>query len=238
MSEEKRYKGLQSFGIGVLLLGATVVLSLLRSSTLMMSVSCAVAAVGEFLMAYGALMAGKYGKAFRNGGILLLLAAFLRTVGPALHMMEIAGTSETMAVLEGGAEVLAALFDAAGVFLVMRGCLQVDKERGIGRGLAVIAMVAYPVLLLCGQAVPIVLAVWYSGNRTLVLGGITIAALLVFLAAYLAAAASQGAFSKIDVDYEQEPGTRRHVKRPDEDTGDRKKRRSRGRVGKHRKTQN
>ena len=237
MSEEKRYKGMQSFGIGVLLLGATVVLSLLRSSTLMMSVTCAVAAVGEFLMAYGALMAGKYAKQFRAGGVLLLLAAFLRTVGPALHMMSIAGTSENMALLEGGAEVLAALLDAAGVILTMRGCLQVDRERGIGKSLAVIAMVAYPVLSICGQAVPIILAVWYSGERSLVLGGITIAALLVFLAAYLAAAASQSSFGKINVDYEQEPGTRRHVRRPDEAGEGRKKRRSRGRVAKHRESQ-
>ena len=55
MKEAKRYKGMQSFGIGVLLLGATAVLSLLRSSMLLMTVFCAAAAVGEFLMATGAL---------------------------------------------------------------------------------------------------------------------------------------------------------------------------------------
>lgn len=214
MKEDKRYKGMQSFGIGVLLLGATAVLSLLRSSTLMMSVTCAAAAVGEFLMAYGALAASRYGKSFRAGGVFLLLAAFLRTAGPAMHMFAIAGTSEKMAVLEGGAAALAAVLDAVGVIFVMDGCVQVDKERKIGKGLAVIAMVVYPVILLCGQAVPILLAVRYAGERTMVLGGVTIAAILVFLAAYLSAAASQGTFRKIAVDYEQEPGTRKHVSRP------------------------
>ena len=224
-TEEKRYKGMQSFGIGVLLLGATAVLSLLRSSTLMMSVTCAGAAVGEFLMAYGALAAAKYGKSFRSGGILLLLAALLRTVGPALHLLSVAGTSESMAVLEGGAALLAAVLDAAGVFMVMRGCLGVDRKREIGKGLAVVAGTAYPVVAVCGQLVPIVLAVWYGGERTLVLGGVTIAAILVFLTAYLTAAASQSAFRKIVVDYEQEPGTRRHVQRPDKESSPRRNKR-------------
>jgi hypothetical protein len=149
-------------------------------------------------------------------------------------MMEIAGTSESMALLEGSAATLAMLLDAAGVVMVMRGCLAVDKERGIGKSLAVIAMGVYPVVAVCGQAVPIIVALWFSGARTIVLGGITIAAILVFLAAYLAAAASQSSFGKIDVDYEQEPGTRRHVQRPESGGGTRKKRRSRGRVARHR----
>ncbi|MCR5134547.1 MAG: hypothetical protein K6B12_02825 [Clostridiales bacterium] len=224
MKEDKRYKGLQSFGIGVLLLGATAVLSLLRSSTLMMSVCCAAAAVGEFLMAYGALAATKYSKKFRTGGILLLLAAFLRTVGPAIHMLDIAGRTEKMAMLEGGAAALAALLDVLGVIAVMQGCVRVDKERRIGKGLAVIAMIAYPVVLLCGQAVPIILAAKFAGERSLVISGITIAALMVFLVAYLAAAASQNSFRKIEMEYEQEPGTRRHVRRPEAADG----RRSRG----------
>jgi len=38
--------------------------------------------------------------------------------------------------------------------------------------------------------------------------------ILCFLMSFLAAVASQAAFRKIDVDYEQEPGTRRHVERP------------------------
>lgn len=219
MKEEKRYNGLQSFGIGVLLLGATAVLSLLRSSTLMMSVCCAAAAVGEFLMAYGALAASKYRKTFRTGGIFLLLAAFLRTVGPAIHLLDMAGRTEKMALIEGGSAALAALLDVIGVIAVMRGCVSINKERKIGKGLAVIAMMAYPVVLLCGQAVPIVLAVKYAGEHTLVIGGVTIAAILVFLVAYLTAAASQSSFRKIELEYEQEPGTRRHVRRPERTDG-------------------
>lgn len=216
MKEEKRYKGMQSFGIGVLLLGATAVLSLLRSSTLMMTVTCAAAAVGEFLMAFGAMTAAQYNRSFRKGSIFLLVAALFRTVGPALHLLEVAGTSETMAVLEGGAAALATILDAVGVAAVMRGCIKVGREREAGRGLAVTALGVYPPVAVIGQAVPIILAVWFGGERTLVLGGITIAAILVFLAAYLAAAASQNAFRKVAVEYEQQPGTRKHVKRPEQ----------------------
>lgn len=231
MSETKRYTGMQSFGIGVLLLGASAVLSLLRTSTLVMIAMCAAAAVGEFLMAYGALAAGKYSRAFRTGGILLLIAALLRTAGPMIHMIDGAGTAEKLALFEAGAAACAALFDIAGVIAVMRGCMQIAKEREIGKSLAVITSILYPLVFLCGQALPILLAVKYAGERTMVLGGILIASIVVFLTAFLAAAASQSAFRKIETEYEPDPGSRRHVERPDAAQGARNgsKRGSRGR---------
>lgn len=225
MKEQKRYKGMQSFGIGVLLLGASAVLSLLRTSTLMMTAMCSAAAVGEFLMAYGALAAGKYAKGFRSGGVLLLLAAILRTAGPLIHMLELADTVEKLAVLEASAATLAALLDAIGVMCVMAGCMRVDNERQIGKSLAVISFVLYPVIFLFGQALPILLAVRYAGERQMVLSGIMLVAILVFLTAFLAAAASQSAFRKIETEYTPDPGKRRHVERPDERRSQRSTRR-------------
>ncbi|MBQ2217357.1 MAG: hypothetical protein II418_00325, partial [Firmicutes bacterium] len=133
MKEAKRYKGMQSFGIGVLLLGATAVLSLLRSSMLLMTVFCAAAAVGEFLMATGALGAKKYAKAFGVGGVLLMLAAICRTVGPLLNVSKSSGLSEGMALTATVIAGLAALLDAVGVWEVMDGCLRVAKERKLNR---------------------------------------------------------------------------------------------------------
>ena len=214
MKEAKRYKGMQSFGIGVLLLGATAVLSLLRSSMLLMTVFCAVAAVGEFLMATGALGAKKYAKAFGIGGVLLMLAAICRTVGPLLHVSKSSGVSEGMALTATVIAGLAAILDIFGVWEVMDGCLRVAKERKLNRSLISLAMVLYPVTMLLGQLLPVLLAVRAAGDRSAVLSGITLATILCFLISFLTAAASQGAFRKIEVDYEQTPGTRRHVERP------------------------
>ena len=214
MKESKRYNGMQSFGIGVLLLGATAVLSLLRSSMFLMTIFCAVAAVGEFLMATGALGAKKYAKAFGTGGVLLMLAAICRTAGPLLHVSGKSGVSESMVMAATVIAVLAAVLDAFGVWEVMRGCISVDKERRLNRGTAALALVLYPVTMLLGQLLPVVLAVRAAGDRAAVLSGVTLAAILCFLISFLVAAASQSAFRKINVDYEQEPGTRRHVERP------------------------
>ena len=150
MKEAKRYNGMQSFGIGVLLLGATAVLSLLRSSMFLMTIFCAVAAVGEFLMATGALGAKKYAKAFGTGGVLLMLAAICRTVGPLLHVSGKNGVSESMVTIAALIAVLAAVLDAFGVWEVMRGCIRVSKERRLNRGTAALALVLYPVTMLLG----------------------------------------------------------------------------------------
>lgn len=214
MKENKQYKGMQSFGMGVLLLGATAVLSILRSSTLMMTIFCAGAAVGEFLMATGALGAKKYAKAFGNGGVLLMLAAICRVAGPLLYASKGSGTSESMALTATLMAGLAALLDAFGVWFVMQGCLRVSKERRLNRSLPSLTLILYPVIMILGQLVPVILAVLFAGDRAAVMSGITLAAILCFLVAFLAAAASQGAFRKTDVDYEQAPGTRRHVERP------------------------
>ena len=214
MKEDKQYKGMQSFGMGVLLLGATSVLSILRSSTLMMTVFCAGAAVGEFLMATGAFGAKKYAKAFGTGSIFLMLAAVCRIAGPLLYASKGSGASEGMALTATLMAGLAALLDAFGVWSVMQGCLRISKERRLNRSLPSLALILYPVTMLLGQLIPVILAVRFAGDRAAVMSGITLASILCFLVSFLAAAASQGAFRKIDVDYEQTPGTRRHVERP------------------------
>lgn len=214
MKDNTQYKGMQSFGMGVLLLGATAVLSLLRAGTMMMMVFCAAAAVGEFLMATGALGAKKYGKAFGTGGIFLLLAAVCRTAGPLLFMSRTSAVSEQTAVLANLIAVLAAVLDVIGVWMVLGGCMRVCKERKLNRGLASLSMTLYPAVMLLGQAVPVVLAIRFAGDRSIVLGAVTLTAILCFLVSFLVASASQGAFRKTDVDYEPAPGTRRHVERP------------------------
>ena len=63
----------------------------------------------------------------------------------------------------------------------MDGCLRVAKERKLNRSLISLAMVLYPVTMLLGQVLPVLLAVRAAGDRSAVLSGITLATILCFL---------------------------------------------------------
>ena len=193
MRYEKDTKGLQTYAIGLLLLGATCVISLLQLGREITVCFLSIKTIAVLLMAAGLLSASTREPGFRGAAVIFVLDGILSIALVVLAVIGLAGRSEMWVTVEFDIMAATILMDIIGTILTLSGCrCLLENERFAGRtdkwkrkthGYGLL----YALVMLGGPAVPIGLSLISMEDDRITFYGITGAAVVVFLVSVMVA---------------------------------------------------